>query len=952
MRQRAGDLVILHVVWCSYRNSHTSVHTSNTRNKIIQIFKMCRTCLGSDGGFGGEEASPVRGRAGKAKVVEEKKQKQEKAAPAARKKAARRAVDDDDDYADSEDEIVFEPSASRKRRRVEEPAFKDSGIGPSILEADEDVEDDDEESIGGVSIEEESEAEADDSGIFDDGFAAPEDDPDEDPDYVDIEADELAGYASSEGSEDEYGESTADEADEAEASTADDEEADSPPARNLRSAKKRRATTTPRRIAQIKKGKKVSIYDPDCYKYLRLGSEQYAEWFLDMDPVEVEEKIREGRKAWEGYFSDVKEEAAGWPYRPYKPECPFKQNVLAVFQSEAWTPSRLADIVLSGMCRYRKYLQGLGRPPTLKEHIAIPRPSPKQMRQMGVYGNLVWDRLTEVQYRYIGSGTARLGVAKRWRSYEYSISKIWKEYVKGRSDAVPRMRPPTHTKATLQPYGQSYMRMRANFDHGRLSPTMVVVVEGALVDFERTMSNDVPDADSMDSWAAIHSEAMRDASWARFSRRRTMPADMRFVGVNRASPYKQGAHTGVRGHRLRQWQEHDKVCSCCLRKLRGGEEGIRKNTRLAQEVSMPLEEITTMCSQCVKLWEEQPERGEANARYVVARRRRPLPAGGATKGCGICALPLSSGYGNNAGYWDCDIPGFEGLPGCDACCAAWTSQLEGFGNEAPGDAAVLEFVTTRLEQAAAEAGGSRADDLNRAAGACVSCGNDISKAGNSSRPCRQLPEFPRGRWCNQCRQDYGIHQRAAKKQGKPWGVKESRGWHEARWAAKQQQDAKKKQLAANKLVGCRHCGMDRAKMPTTGKKAKANRSILPLTKGEGLCYECYQSEHNWLSKLKKKTPTKAQQLEHMEKRKAFRQQEDAKEASGAPPREKQKQCRCCKNSFNGEKSRFSRLKIQVGWCICMKCYTAMQSGFRRLKGASPTEAQEREILADVRANSS
>lgn len=843
-------------------------------------------------------------RAARAKVEEK-----ENVAPAASRSAAEGVMDGS--CYESDDEIVF---ASPKRRRVEGPAFRDSGIGASVLETAEEAEDEEDGGIG-VSDYDATSDEEDAAGqeIWLDGLGD-QDDLDEDPDYVDLEADDLAGYASSEDSASEAEEEDDhDDHDEVERSP-------SPPRRSTR-ARGKRADTTPTRIAQIKKGKrqagKLRVHlDPTKFPLFSLGQDGYAGWFEKISTTKVDEQISHGRAALEEYFRKVKQEAAGWPYSEYKAACPFERKTLGILQSKSWTAERLTELSLSGMCRYRQWLMGLGRPPSMAEQQAIPRSTVEQLGQMGLYANYIEHQDTE--YRYIGSGTAQTGVGTRWQGYHRA-----KKAVAAGRKPVPQLDVVNHTKVLVQEDATSHFRLRASFPHGQISPTMVVVMEAMLIDFDRTMSDQVPTAghDSTQRWHRVHSAAMRNASWARFPRSRLLPG--RFVALNKASPYKQGTKTGIGAHRVRQWKQANMICSCCLHKVCSDERNLKQYTRLGAEVGVPLESITTMCERCCRHWARQARQDAAHATLMVAYRRRQMQqkTHGVRHTCAVCRSALPGGKAVE--HARCDVPGLEDRNACKACSVAWSERLEELmDEEARQPDAVAEFITFRLDKARERSGGSKGVRHQFAidAGECVTCERDITED-KFSIPCK-LKGSEEDRWCNNC--GSGYRKAKAKHEAKhgdgTWTDEVAMAWHFRLKAVIRNKVAK----ASDEEYPCPSCTRDMRGMTT--RKAPASWSMM---EGKVVCEAC----HSCMQRLSDTTDD--EQMAWLEARPAF----IAEKEENAP-------CPAC-----GEETRaMYRSKAPDAWSrvagkmCCEPCYTFMND-FERRQGHRATDAEQEAWLA-------
>jgi hypothetical protein len=160
---------------------------------------------------------------------------------------------------------------------------------------------------------------------------------------------------------------------------------------------------------------------PPSYRYLNIRPVQSLLAWQLATKLSIDVQITRGRNLLEEMFTKRKLEASQWAGEIGSIQCPFRKDVLQKFQS--MSAESLADFILSGMCRYRQWLMGLGRPPSREEHAAIPGPTSEELASWGVYVDITGD--ADSEGRYVGSATAVGGVGQRWwQGYELKIETL------------------------------------------------------------------------------------------------------------------------------------------------------------------------------------------------------------------------------------------------------------------------------------------------------------------------------------------------------------------------------------------------------------------------------------------------------------------------------------------------------------------------------------------------
>jgi hypothetical protein len=496
-----------------------------------------------------------------------------------------------------------------------------------------------EEMDGGMSVS--GEVVEEDGGVSvlgEEGSGGEEED-DEDEDYVDLEGEALEQYLRRA--------RKADIGREGRVVEESDEEGEE---ENGRTVTRRSVKTT-----------RQSLFDPDSYTALDLGPSALPEWYRDL-PEEEKIAARTRAKAdYTNYFEKAKAQAKSWTRANCRRECPYAISILHVMQIAS--AEELAKFVLTGMDEYGQYLAGLGRVPTTEEIKAIPRPTREQLRQSGLYTDLIRKGLSE--YRYGGSNTSKGGMGDRARDYELAKRKA-------ANAEAPEMLTLNHLNVLLQKDSEAFWRLRASWPRAVATPVLVLIAEAAMIDYERTLSDDVPTPDHKE-WSKIHSTEMLAASQQRFPSGRDSDRD--FVGLNRASPYKQGVRIGARQHRLRMFEEADMTCSCCLHVIERSATYIEEQCRLSGEIGFCHEGITTVCLPCRMLWYTERAKAMTAEEFVDYRRdiRANLISAAdvivipSVTHCVTCEKPF-----NDEGSQVCGLRTFnpDGLDWSVRCCQA------------------------------------------------------------------------------------------------------------------------------------------------------------------------------------------------------------------------------------------------------------------------------------------
>ncbi|KAM0706797.1 hypothetical protein Q7P35_006127 [Cladosporium inversicolor] len=457
----------------------------------------------------------------------------------------------------------------------------------------------------GYHHQEESEEEDSDEGDDEEE----EDDEEERYDAETAERDEIRGLLGLDISEDDL----------ASESESESETWVEPPRKRARG---RRAETPVLRQVQKRRRptKRILLHlDPSAYKNLDLGTDGAPEWWVKAGHANDQPIYDRGRRQLVECLQKRIDQAKRFSLKSFDHKrCPLRRDILGILQGKTWTAEKLADVFLGGMCPYRQWLMGLDRPPTAEEIRGIPRATSEQLANFGVYTDLVTNESRE--YMYTGSGTSQRGVGSRWRTgYECPIGSI-----RSGKKPAPVFRE-SHVSVLLQPNAQASIRLRASWNAQTISPTLVVMMEAALIDFEDTMSDAVPEdvpaaermTDSFADWERRHSRPMREDCRAAYpsGRARSMA-----IGLNRASPYKQGAYTGILNHRSRVMVTLDSKCPCCAKERKHKTSG--GNTRLSTEVSFPLLEIPLLCHTCWLSWEAVSDKSGDGAREFCKARRK------------------------------------------------------------------------------------------------------------------------------------------------------------------------------------------------------------------------------------------------------------------------------------------------------------------------------------------
>jgi hypothetical protein len=510
-------------------------------------------------------------------------------------------------------------------------------------------EEEDEEEDGGVSVRRYEGEDGDDDEYVEE---------DDDEGGVDLERDELEEFLD-EGERARLDEEVArmkdDDGDWQDANEATDgeEEVLVQPRRSGRAAVKQSAKTSSvarqsRRTARPRNAKprEGGPYDISSYTALDIGPRTLPEWFRNLPNEDKAAGVANALDNWTAYFEKVKSQADLWTWNSVDETCPFTKKILQRLQSPTWPASRFAAKLLSGKDEYGKYLDGLGRLPTDDEIKATRAPTREQLSNFGLYTSLVHNRQDNISGRYTGSGTSRFGQVTRLRQYECLKRMI----IDGRK-APPSMNAMNHTSILLQKESDASWRLRASYPRQDADPTLVVIFEAAMVDFEQTLSDDAPSS-------AVHSAELFAASEQRVPDRTAMARE--FVALNRASPYKQGANTGIRNHRRLIFEEADFKCSCCLQVV-GQIKSLAFDSRLSWEIDLDYEDATIVCHACCRRWPIQSANGKTADEFVQEMRNRILLR--QQKSAADCCLCKKDMPKPNSVF----LEGYDGQFCCNAC---------------------------------------------------------------------------------------------------------------------------------------------------------------------------------------------------------------------------------------------------------------------------------------------
>jgi ribosomal protein L40E len=458
----------------------------------------------------------------------------------------------------------------------------------------------------------------------------------------------------------------------------------------------------------IRQGTRRIFHNPDNFEWLPLGPQSPPKSFLKKRKADTDEKHAQARVYAVEYFQRKKDEAAKVDWgRPLGLEQPFCRKTLRIFQDANWTADRLADVWLSGQSDYVRYLSGLPRPRTTEEHKAIPAPTSEQLQGTIVYSNLI--ETPDKLYRYGGSGTGQDGGGSRPWQYNKLLEKF--HNTPANEQVVSDFE--SHMTVMLRPDSECHMRIVLSWPRENILPDVAIVMEAAQVDLERYMNGAVPSASDDNYWARLHSEWIRDHSYASFPEGRT---EGDFIGLNRAHPLRQGANCSSKKHRARVCKKLGWVCSLCRLDKSQRPEASFKAWRLASEVFFPIEEVVAFCGRCVRAWRRVEVRNEATARELLknppvtksAKLEAQLNAQGGT--CAYCTKPTTK---PSTAY----LEGFEGQLTCYACSKSHLALLE--RNPNPTEAEVADYLAQRKALAQKPEPGSEAQSKS-----CFACGGD------------------------------------------------------------------------------------------------------------------------------------------------------------------------------------------------------------------------------------
>jgi hypothetical protein len=508
------------------------------------------------------------------------------------------------------------------------------------------------------------------------------------------------------------------------------------------SKKRTRRGDTPllRRLQQKKPTRKLSLWlDPTKFVHLDLGEDDPPAWWYEEGHADDQRVYQRAREQMTECFQKRKNQANGYGLMSYQERlCPFRKETLRMLQDhEAFPADKLADIFLGGMCKYRQWLMGLNRPPTAEEIRGIPRATRKQLAGFGVYTDVV--TINGRHYMYTGSGTAKEGVGFRWRTgYEGPLRLVQT----GKKPSPPFRE--SHVSVLLQPDAKASIRLRASWDPQTISPSLVVLMEAALIDFEDTMNEAIPEdvpvagrPKSFESWERVHCRAFRDAAREAYPSGR---ARSKAIGLNRISPYKQGPNTGVMTHRLRVFAAQGDKCLCC-----GKERQIssRKHGMLSVEASFPMPGVPIICVSCWDRWRLVGDKSEDAARkFSDARKkssknlRRPKQD--------LCFACRRTYHGTLTAC----LPGHPNGGVCGSCWGDWKKNKDKQSeDEWLADRNKLEGVQRMKGSKAPPMEGAKPKDTS---GVCFACKNQVDKLVQTDR----LPSHQGVSICQPCTNSY------------------------------------------------------------------------------------------------------------------------------------------------------------------------------------------------------
>lgn len=155
----------------------------------------------------------------------------------------------------------------------------------------------------------------------------------------------------------------------------------------------RRAEGKGARVAQQKRKRSGTFipvrFDVAAYRRLELGVDGPPDWWVEQDLANDLPTYEKGRKDLEECFRKRIEQAREYEGKKYDSACPLRRDILAKLLHKSWTAEKFADVFMSGMCRYRQWLTGLGRAPNAKEIRGIPRATSQQLAMFAVYTDML-----------------------------------------------------------------------------------------------------------------------------------------------------------------------------------------------------------------------------------------------------------------------------------------------------------------------------------------------------------------------------------------------------------------------------------------------------------------------------------------------------------------------------------------------------------------------------------
>nr|OQO27077.1 hypothetical protein B0A51_08333 [Rachicladosporium sp. CCFEE 5018] len=308
----------------------------------------------------------------------------------------------------------------------------------------------------------------------------------EDCPFVDFEEDDLAELGRG-ADDDELEQSSDDSSAEDDAASESDTAAKSgrQHRHTVRRTPQRQRVLTERKSARTtKRDPKAAdnwYYDIANFEYLDVGKAKAPASFREIEDAEVESATARLRDALVRSLEVRCKQAETTPWDHVHPKRILHPDVMKMLAT--YTPLELAEIFISGLCRYRRWLYGQaamqGRRLTAEEHASIPAPSRDMLHNKAVYEDVI--SIGPDEYRYTGSGTSQTG-GSRMGNYESLLKK------KAAGDIVETSDTLKHPHVLVRAGAKPVLRIIACFDD-TVSTELVLFFEGLLVDFNRSLSD-------------------------------------------------------------------------------------------------------------------------------------------------------------------------------------------------------------------------------------------------------------------------------------------------------------------------------------------------------------------------------------------------------------------------------------------------------------------------------